>query len=132
MAAWIELCAGNDAAASADYELLRSEGTYQKNWQFYGAINPSSALAYLANKAGLNDRANILCNEAIDLDEKLLNEYPHSARILHDLAATYSLAGKDEQSLNYLEKAIRAGWAERRSTKIDPRFEAVASLPPIH
>ncbi len=129
LAAWIELCAGNDVAAEADYQALRNANSYQQNWDCYGAVNPSSALAYLAKKAGFTERSRSLEKEAFEMDQNLLAKFPQNARILHDLAATCSLAGKDEQALKYLEEAISAGWAERRSTAIDPRFLGVLSHP---
>ena len=129
LAAWIEFCAGNDTAAEIDFESLRNGNSYEQNWDFYGAVNPTSALAFLAKKAGFNDRARALGEDALKIDQELLIKYPHNARILHDLAATCAITAKTEQALDYLEQAFAAGWAEQRSTVIDPRFSALTSLP---
>ena len=129
LSAWIEFCDGKSEQAETCFEKLRAENSYQQNWIFYGGINPSSALAYLASRSGSITRVQFLAEEALRIDRELLNKSPRNARVLHDLAATYSVIGNKEKALNYLEEAAAAGWIEGRSTKIDPRFLALASLP---
>ncbi len=129
LAAWIELCDGNAPAATIHYEKLRAENSYQQNWVFRGSINPASALAFLARQVGSNERARQLAEEALNEDRALLAKYPHNARLLHDIAATCSVMGDTERAFSYLKEAIDAGWVEYRSTEIDPRFAALATLP---
>ena len=128
LAAWIELCDGNRSKAEVLFEKLRTENSYQQNWEFYGAINPSSALAYLAKETGSNERLHLFAEEALKTDRELLDKYPNNSRILHDLAATFAVSGDPELALQYLEKSLLAGWAEDRSTEIDPRFSSLANL----
>ena len=129
LAAWIELCDHNSAQASLYFAELRAENSYVQNWEFYGAVNPSSALAYLAKTSGSPAQAQALAAEALKIDDDLLRRYPKNPRILHDLAATYAVIGQTERALSLLEDSVTAGWAEYRSTEIDPRFASIASLP---
>ena len=129
LAPWIEFCDGKNAVAASLFESLRASGNYRQNWEFYGAINPASALAYLAKEAGSTERAHLLAEEALKIDGELLVKYPHNARILHDLAATNAFLGEEARALSLLENSISAGWVEHRSTEIDPRFSSIANHP---
>ena len=129
LAAWIEFCDGKEREAKPYFEKLRAENSYQRDWEFYGAINPSSALGYLARQNGSIQREHELVEEAIGQDRELLSRYPRNARILHDLAATYAIIGDTDQALRFFKESISAGWIERRSTGIDPRFSGLANLP---
>ena len=126
LGAWLDLCSGKNSEAALTFEQLRAENSYQQNWEFYGAINPSSALAYLAKKAGSSDQERLLADEALKIDRGLLVKYPRNARILHDVAATYAVIDEFDQAVQYLQESMAAGWAEQRSTKIDPRFSALS------
>ena len=128
-AAWIELCADRLSEAQGYYETLHAENTYQKQWVFHGGINPASALAYIALRSGFVERAQSLKNEALLVDQELLAKQPRNNRVLHDIAAIYATTGDEQNALLYLKRALAAGWAEHRSTMIDPRFAAVARLP---
>lgn len=130
LSAWIEFCDGKDLAkAKTELEQLRAGNSYHHNWKFYGAINPTSALAHLAKQNGPSEQVDLLVGEALKEDQELLLQFQHNPRILHDLAATYSVAGDTEQALHYLQAAVTAGWVEYRSTQIDPRFSSIAKLP---
>ena len=129
LAAWIEFSDTNSTDAQVYFEQLKARDDYRHNWEFYGAINPASALAYLAKQAGNIEQAHSLADEALKLDRDLLDRYPHNPRILHDTAATYALLNDTEKSLQFLKEAFLAGWTERRSTYIDPRFSSVSNLP---
>ncbi len=128
-AAWIEFCDGRLSAAQDYYVKLRAENSYQEQWVFYGGINPSSALAYVAFQSGSVEQAQTLASEALRIDRELLTKYPNNNRILHDIAATYAVTGDKQNALLYLGQALTAGWAEHRSTKIDPRFSTLAHVP---
>ncbi len=129
LAGWIELCDGKAIVAEATYKTLREENAYRQNWKFYGAVNPSSALAYLALQAGSNEKAKAFAQEALSLDREILTQYPKNPRILHDMAATYAVLGEIEQAFSSLGDAVSAGWVEYRSTSLDPRFSTIADYP---
>lgn len=129
MLAWVELCDGKNADAQTYYEKLRADHAYQRTWELYGAINPSSALAYLAKQGGSPETMRALVEEATKIDLALLNGEQRNPRIVHDLAATYAVAGENERSLRTLQDAVSAGWVEYRSTEIDPRFAEIARTP---
>ena len=127
--AWVEFCDGQMTAAQGYYEALHAGNTYQTQWIFHGGINPSSALAYIAARSGWADRAQALSDEAFHTDQELLLKYPNNSRILHDIAATYAVTGDERSALLYLKQSLNAGWAEHRSTRIDPRFSALSQNP---
>ena len=129
LAAWIEFCDGQSPAAEKFFEKLREENSYQRCCRFYGAVNPASALAYLAEQAGLREKAQAFADEALKMDRKLLVEDPDNFRVLHDLAGTYAVLGDAEQTLTCLQEAISKGWIEVRSTRMDPRFSALVGVP---
>ncbi len=127
-AAWIDFCSGQLSEAQGYYETMRSKNSYQKQWDFHGGINPASALAYIELRSGSAKQARALAGEALLIDRELLAKYPNNNRILHDIAATYAVFGDEQKALLYLEQALAAGWAEHRSTRIDPRFAKFARL----
>ena len=129
LAGWIELCAGHQSAATDAFKALRAEGSYRWNCKFYGAVNPTSALAYLALKAGLSRESQGLVQAALAEDREILRQFPRNPRVLHDMAATCAVGSDTEQALRLLEEAVSAGWAEFSSTRIDPRFSLVADSP---
>ncbi len=129
LAGWIEFCDGKETAAETEFKSLRAENSYSRNWKFYGAVNPSSALAYLAMKAGAIERGRSLAQEALALDREILAQYPRNPRILHDMAATHAILGEVDQTFSLLSDAVATGWVEYRSTIMDPRFAAIADQP---
>jgi hypothetical protein len=52
---------------------------------------------------------------------------PDDAETLYQLSAAEAMLGQTEASLNDLSAAINAGWIDYRSTKLDPRFDAVSA-----
>ncbi|MBE7157654.1 MAG: tetratricopeptide repeat protein, partial [Rhodospirillales bacterium] len=128
-AAWIEFCDGRLSKARALYAELLANNSYQKQWVFHGGINPASALAYIAFRSGSVEQARSLADQAMRTDQELLARYPNNCRILHDMAATCAVIGNEQNALRYLEQSLAAGWAEHRSTMIDPRFGDIAGLP---
>ena len=126
LSAWISFCDGSLTDAKAKYEVLRDERSYKITSECFGAVNPSSALAYLAKQENLPEQSRALAEEAIKIDQDLLGENPDNSRALHDLAATYAVMGDLAQAQSYLDKALLAGWVEHRSTGLDPRFSPLA------
>lgn len=125
--AMIELFQGDAEQARRDYERLRAANSYEQGWESYGAINPSSALAYLAKERGEPEQSCALASEAMSRDQALLDRYPNNSRILHDAAATYLMMGDREKAMQGLQSAIASGWVEHRSTLLDPRFRSLAN-----
>jgi tetratricopeptide (TPR) repeat protein len=129
VAAMIDFFSLQGDRGERDYEKLRDENRYQQTWPFFGAVNPSSALACLAGDRGDTVRAQQLTREALSIDQKLLATHPHNCRILHDIAATLSVKGDSQGAIKLLEEAISEGWVEHRSTAIDPRFRLLTKTP---
>ena len=122
VAAWSALCEGSLEDAKVQYKVLRNEHSYQTTWDCFGAVNPSSALAYIAKQENLLPLSRVLAQEAIDIDQNLLASNPKNLRVIHDLAATFAVVGDFGQAQSFLDKALLAGWIEYRSTAIDPRL----------
>ena len=129
LAAMIDFFAGNCDPARVEYEQLRAQNRYNESWRFAGSVNPSSALACLAYGRGETARAQVLIQEALDGDQRFLSTHPHNCRVLHDIAATLSVAGNATQAVCRLKEAIASGWVDHRSTAIDPRFRLLSGNP---
>lgn len=127
VSAWISLCDGSLKDAKSKYEVLRNEHSYQTTSECFGAVNPSSALAYIAKQENLLQKSHDLAEEAVKVDQDLLDKNPKNLRVLHDLAATFAVMGDLVQAQRYLDKALSAGWVEHRSTGLDPRFSPLAN-----
>ncbi len=126
--AWIAFCGGNLEDAKTKYGVLRNSQFYQSTWICFGAVNPSSALAYIAKQQNAIQESTDLAAEAIKIDQALLNKNPKNGRVLHDLAATFAVVGDLTQTRKFLDQALSNGWNENRSTMIDPRFLPLAPL----
>jgi len=59
------------------------------------------------------------------LDLTDLEVAPDNPRFLYSLAATYAALGESNQALQWLEKAVAAGWIDYRSLSLDPRFDSI-------
>lgn len=52
-----------------------------------------------------------------------------SAMVLYNAAAIYALAGEVERALDFLERAVRAGYMQREPIENDPDFQALRAHP---
>jgi tetratricopeptide (TPR) repeat protein len=81
--------------------------------------------------------------KALELDPNILA--PGQSRIVEEgstrrqvvavnyyLARTYAAAGKMEESLSYLRKALQAGFHDRKQLMNDKEFAALRSTPEFH
>ena len=125
LAAETSFFAGESEEALKRYNELAAAGSYSTKWQFFGAVNPLSAVACILMSRGEPDQAQRKLAEAKIVDEQILAQHPNNPRILHDLAAVECLKGNPSGALKLLAAAISAGWVEHRSTLIDPRFQAM-------
>ncbi len=125
LAAEVALFCGDYPAAFAKYSQMASGDSYLEGMEFFGAINPDSAVAYLLRKQGKLDEALRRLAKARTIDERLLTKFPDNPRLLHDLAANWALEGDHERALGFLSSAVHTGWVEIRSTLLDPRFESL-------
>jgi len=68
-------------------------------------------------------------DEAVEIHQEALAEFPKSAPLLYNLACIESLAGRSLDSLLHLERAVELDpkWARRAQT--DPDFDAIRAEP---
>ncbi len=140
LAAEVSFFSNEDSDALARYQDLVLKDSFAKSYEYFGAISPSSAVACLLLKKGNRAEAEQMLAKAQKTDEQLLGAHPNNCRILHDLAAVYTLKGDTSMGMEFLKLAVAAGWVEQRSTLIDPRFsrlnadhefiEMIARTPP--
>jgi hypothetical protein len=127
--AQIEFFARNFAEAERLYGELHEANANDVAADQYGAITNASALARLKIINGDLRSANQLLTECIASDQAKLAKSPRHPEILYRLAAEEATRGNTVTSLTYLQASITAGWLDYRSTRLDPRFDALAETP---
>jgi serine/threonine protein kinase/tetratricopeptide (TPR) repeat protein len=96
--------------------------------EFLGSVRFLSAIGFIQMVSPLNaNDGEALLKEARALDEKEVSLAPESPERLYSLAATCAALDDTETALVNLNKAVAAGWIDRRSMKLDPRFDSIRS-----
>jgi hypothetical protein len=95
---------------------------------FYGAIDYRSAIARIGIESGDAGGTALIAKCRQDCKMRLI-EAPSDAETLYRLSAIESMAGNKAESLRFLRMAIRAGWIDHRSPRLDPRFDAISPAP---
>src|SRR5205823_629739 len=93
----------------------------------YGAVDYRSALARLKIESGDKMEARRLLLNVSDAAKRKLTSAPDDAEALYRLSAAEAMLGQTEASLKDLRAAIKGGWIDYRSTRLDPRFDAVSA-----
>jgi serine/threonine protein kinase/tetratricopeptide (TPR) repeat protein len=127
--AQIEFFARNFPEAERLYSEIHQTNSNDVGADQYGAITCTSALARLKMISGDIRSANQLIKECIAKEQAKLAKSPRNPEVLYRLAAEEATRGNTVASLTYLQASIAAGWRDYRSTRLDPRFDAVASTP---
>jgi tetratricopeptide (TPR) repeat protein/tRNA A-37 threonylcarbamoyl transferase component Bud32 len=96
---------------------------------FVGAVSFASALARLRLERGDSASADELLSQASEITERLLAEAPQNGPGLYRRAAIAAMRGDKEKAIESLEAAIRNGWIDFRSTRLDPRFDGISREP---
>jgi tetratricopeptide (TPR) repeat protein len=95
----------------------------------YGAVDYRSAVARIKIERGENNEARQLLQEVVATTERQLVSTPDAAEQLYRLAAAESMAGQADKAVADFKRAVAAGWIDYRSTRLDPRFDAIAAHP---
>src|SRR5205814_9631582 len=95
----------------------------------YGAIDYRSAVARLKMETGDVQTARDLLAECIEFNKAKLRVAPSDPETLYRLAAAEASFGDSTASRRDLRAAIKAGWIEHRSSRLDPRFDNVRQTP---
>jgi serine/threonine protein kinase/tetratricopeptide (TPR) repeat protein len=96
--------------------------------EFLGSVRFLSALGFMQKISG---EGNALLDEARGLDKKEVSLASESPERLYSLAATCAALDEREIALDYLNSAIAAGWIDRHSMELDPRFDSIRSTQPF-
>jgi len=95
-------------------------------------LNPDDARAWYLSGGALMRLGKV--NEALERTRRAYAIDPEDAGVLYNVACNYCLAGKPDEAIDYLDKAIRNGfgqrsWLENDSAldclRDDPRFQAL-------
>jgi adenylate cyclase len=93
-------------------------------------LNPDDARAWYLSGGALMRLGKV--DEALERTRRAYAIDPEDAGVLYNLACHYALAGKPDEAIDYLDKAIRNGFGQRSwlendsaldSLRDDPRFE---------
>jgi adenylate cyclase len=93
-------------------------------------LNPDDARAWYLSGAALMRLGKV--DEALERTRRAYAIDPEDAGVLYNVACHYALAGKPDEAIDYLEKAIRNGFGQRSwvendsaldSLRDDPRFQ---------
>jgi serine/threonine protein kinase/tetratricopeptide (TPR) repeat protein/TolB-like protein len=126
MAAEIEFFARNYQEAERLYRQLARDDT-SGGGEFYGAVTFRSALGRLRQILGDKASGKKILTECLATELFALKAEPGDAAVLYRIAAICSSLGQKASAISYLRAATSAGWTDRRSTTLDPRFDALAS-----
>jgi serine/threonine protein kinase/tetratricopeptide (TPR) repeat protein len=130
-AALVEFFARNYGEAERLYTELENndplgggrDGTYGS------AVDFRSAKARIKIEFGDAVGARALLLDVLTTTKQRLVSAPNDAETLYRLSAVEAMLDKPADSLKDLRTAIDAGWIDYRSTRLDPRFDAVSATP---
>ena len=127
--AQIEFFARNFPEAERLFAEIRQSAPHEIGTDQYGAMSCTSALARLKMVTGDFPSANRLLDECIAKDQAELAKSPRNPEVLYRLAADEAIRANTAAALTYLQASITAGWIDYRSTRLDPRFDALSEVP---
>jgi serine/threonine protein kinase/tetratricopeptide (TPR) repeat protein len=130
MLAQIEFFDRNYIEAERLYvELNRGDPMGGTKGEVYGAIDYRSALARLQLERGEITSARALLRECADAAKGQSKSEPENSSAFYRLAATEAMLGEIDSSLQHLASALKLGWIDLRSPRMDPRFDSIAADP---
>ncbi|HVF72867.1 MAG TPA: protein kinase [Chthoniobacterales bacterium] len=124
MAAQVLFFSRNFADAEKLYQELAAKDP-NGGGSFYGAISYRSAIGRLRLAAHDDKNGTRMLEEALQREAETLSSAPEHPEVLYRIAAIESSLGRIEPALEHLQAAIRAGWIDYRSLKLDPRFDRI-------
>jgi TolB-like protein/tetratricopeptide (TPR) repeat protein len=127
MFARIEFLARNYGAAEPLYSDLVSDNMTAGN-DSLGAMSCASALGRIRQALGDEAGAQSLLSDALKR-ELAIAQNARDPEALYRIAAIEASLKQPDAAIQYLDKAVSAGWLDARSPRIDPRFDAIANDP---
>ncbi|HCX31457.1 MAG TPA: hypothetical protein DHU55_17065 [Blastocatellia bacterium] len=130
-AALVEFFARNYGEAERLYTELESNDPLGggRDGAYGGAVDYRSARARIKIESGDEVGARALLLDVLTTAKQKLFSAPNDAETLYRLSAVEAMLDKPADSLKDLRTAINAGWIDYRSTRLDPRFDAVSTIP---
>jgi TolB-like protein/Tfp pilus assembly protein PilF len=128
----ILLSADGLAKLGRDNEVLEAARLGIKLADAHLELNPDDARAWYLSGGALMRLGKV--DEALERTRRAYAIDPEDAGVLYNVACNYALAGKPDEAMDYLDKAIRNGfgqrsWLENDSAldplRDDPRFQAL-------
>ena len=89
-------------------------------------LDPKTYLGYIAWKNGDIRKAQEYFDYRIGIDTLIINSGSEDFAYSYDLAQIYSILGDKENSIKYLNKAVKDGWSYPRWSHIDPLFKNIS------
>jgi adenylate cyclase len=90
-------------------------------------LNPDDARAWYLSGGALMRLGKV--DEALERTRRAYAIDPEDAGVLYNVAANYALAGKPDEAINYLEKAIRNGFGQRSWLENDSALDPIRNDP---
>ncbi|MFQ5512152.1 MAG: protein kinase [Candidatus Krumholzibacteriia bacterium] len=118
------LALGDYGEARRYYEALLQDDDLADT---YTSKRPSTSLGYVYWKQGIADSSRAMVARALERDHKDLAAGSEWPDIPYDLAAAHAVLGNTEEALQWLERAIDAGWRYYRLGQSDPLFERLSA-----
>ncbi len=113
----VELFAGNFNKAKVIYDSIYVKNPRKKDY--------SPNYAWLLNQNNEKEAAAIIFRNVINEQEENIKSGNEEFNAPYILAEIYSIMGKKEVALKYLQLAIDNGWRLYRITQLDPLFENI-------
>jgi protein kinase/serine/threonine-protein kinase len=113
---------------AANAELF--SGNYEKAQEYYQKLGGGDVeLGYIYWKTGKKDEARKLFKESLDQFQKQIEQGDEYYGTRQYIAMIYSIQGNKEEALNWLQKAVDAGWLYYRYILRHPMLENIREEP---
>jgi tetratricopeptide (TPR) repeat protein len=128
IAAQIEFFARNFPAAEELYSKLAA-GDADGGGSFYGAISYQSALGRIRQDLGPPEMAEGILRECLAKETLALNRHLDNPVAAYQVAAVEASLNLHDAAFQHLRQAVKLGWLDYRSPRLDPRFDSLRSDP---
>jgi tetratricopeptide (TPR) repeat protein/TolB-like protein len=96
---------------------------------FYGAVSYQSALGRSKQAEGDIKEGNEILERSLTTELATIERQPENPEAFYRVAAIEASLGKLDSSIEHLRASVRLGWVDYRSLALDPRFDALHSMP---
>ncbi|MGA9118026.1 MAG: hypothetical protein WB699_01560, partial [Bacteroidota bacterium] len=104
-------------------DFSRSLACYQQLMSPDTGSSPFVAIGYLQLKLGRQDEGRRLLERGRVILENSLKEGDESSQVPYSLSTIYAVLGNKKEAVEWLRKAVAAGWRDYRYGLVDPLLE---------